>query len=44
MHTAQIKGIVEVYEELSAIKMKTIRDEILGTREFWNGLPTFQMK
>ena len=34
MHTAQIKGIVEVYEELSAIKMKTIRDEILGTREF----------
>lgn len=34
VHISQIKGIVEVFEEISAIRMKTIRDEILGSREF----------
>ena len=33
-HTTQIKGIVEVFEEISAIRMKKIRDEILMTRDF----------
>lgn len=33
-NTTQIKSIVEVFEEISAIKMKNIRDEILLTRDF----------
>lgn len=32
--TGQIKTIVEVYEEVSATKMKEIRDEILKSRDF----------
>lgn len=32
--TSQVKGIVEVFEELSAIRMKKIRDDILGSRDF----------
>lgn len=37
-HTTQIKGIVEVFEELSAIQMKNIREDIIRTREFMEKL------
>lgn len=39
-HVSQIKGIVEVFEELSAIDMKNIREEILGSRDFLERLAT----
>lgn len=34
INISQIKSIVEVFEEISAIRMKDIRDEILGSRDF----------
>lgn len=38
VNTYQVKNIVEVFEEIAALQMKRIRDEILGSRQFLEGL------
>lgn len=36
--TQEIKGMVEVYEDIAAKKMKTIRSEIVISRDYYEGL------
>lgn len=36
--TVELKGIVEVYEEMAAIKMQKIREDILLSRDYYQGL------
>lgn len=36
--TGEVKGLVEVYEELAALKMQEIRGEILNARDFFERL------